>query len=314
MRIARSRRRRRPRPPLPRPRSETFWWAHATFQFMVSRSPTASTAIADRRGAEQLYQEGVECTGATASATGPFQPLGRLRRDVEPRLRHRPRTDDATEFVLQSLDKPLLPSSTAEHPTAAAPRSRRHPPRRRALARPSRIVALGGLPDRVRTRSKSPGPATTSANSTSSSGVRSLAPLRSCVDALATSGRRRRRRATGRSREAPSQDRPGRRLHRHARDPDLDDTDVKVLDAAEFWASHHGAATLVHRRRRRPRRRRPHQHLPALRRPRQPRPCRARPRAPHHPAPMRDAMDPRTISNRRRSPPSAPPSARSTTP
>ena len=59
----------------------------------------------------------------------------------------------ATEFVLDSLDQPLLPKFDGRAPL---PRQLHGVADswlvRRALSGPSRIVAIGGLPERVRTR------------------------------------------------------------------------------------------------------------------------------------------------------------------
>jgi uncharacterized protein (DUF2236 family) len=134
---------------------ETFWWAHATFQFMVEQ-------VADRfdrrrltaEEREQLYQEGVEWYRRYGVSD---RPVPATRDAFEEKWNHVCDTvlerNDATEFVLQSLHEPLLPKFEGRAPL---------PPRlhrvadtrlvRRALARPSRIVALGGLPARVRTR------------------------------------------------------------------------------------------------------------------------------------------------------------------
>lgn len=61
--------------------------------------------------------------------------------------------NEATDFILATLNRPVIPAFEGRAPL---------PPYlhrladtwvvRRALARPSRIVAIGGLPDRVRTR------------------------------------------------------------------------------------------------------------------------------------------------------------------
>ena len=134
---------------------ETFWWAHATFQFMVEQ-------VADRfdrhrltpQESEQLYREGVEWYrryGVSDRSVPPtraaFEERWNLVCDT---VLER---NDATEFVLESLHQPLLPAFDGRAPlppwlhgladTRAV---------RRALAGPSRIVAIGGLPARVRAR------------------------------------------------------------------------------------------------------------------------------------------------------------------
>lgn len=134
---------------------ETFWWAHATFQFMAEQ-------VADRfdrhrltpEEREQLYQEGVEWYCRYGVSDRPVPPT---RDAFEEKWNHICDTvlerNEATEFVLDSLAQPLLPKFDGRAPL---------PPGldkladtrlvRRTLAGPSRIVAIGGLPDRVRNR------------------------------------------------------------------------------------------------------------------------------------------------------------------
>lgn len=134
---------------------DTFWWAHATFQFMAEQ-------VADRfdrhrltpEEREQLYQEGVEwyCRYGVSDA-----PVPANRAAFEAKWNQICDTvlerNEATDFILETLAAPLLPKFDGRAPL---------PPRlhrvadtwivRRLLARPARIVALGGLPARVRER------------------------------------------------------------------------------------------------------------------------------------------------------------------
>lgn len=134
---------------------ETFWWAHATFQFMTEQ-------VADRfdrhrltpAEREQLYREGVEWYRRYGVSDRPVPPT---RAAFEDKWNHICDTilerNEATEFVLDSLHQPLLPKFDGRAPL---------PPHlhrladarivRRALSRPARIVAIGGLPARVRDR------------------------------------------------------------------------------------------------------------------------------------------------------------------
>jgi uncharacterized protein (DUF2236 family) len=134
---------------------ETYWWAHATFQFMAEQ-------VADRFDRhrltpgerEQLYQEGVEWYRRYGVSLRPVPPT---RAAFQEKWDHVCDTvlerNEATDFVLDSLHQPLLPKFDGRAPLP------RHLHRladtrlvRRALSRPARIVALGGLPARVRER------------------------------------------------------------------------------------------------------------------------------------------------------------------
>lgn len=134
---------------------ETYWWAHATFQFMVEQ-------VADRFDRyrlsdgerEQLYREGVEWYRRYGVSQ---RPVPSTRAEFETEWERICDTvlerNEATDFVLESLHQPLIPAFEGRAPL----------PRglhrlfdtwlmRRLLSRPSRIVAIGGLPERVRTR------------------------------------------------------------------------------------------------------------------------------------------------------------------
>jgi uncharacterized protein (DUF2236 family) len=134
---------------------ETFWWAHATFQFMVEQ-------VADRFDRhrltpgerEQLYQEGVTwyrrygvSDRAVPATRAQFQEAWDHLCD------HVLERNEATDFVLETLRGPMLPAFEGRAPLP------RHLHRvadtrlvRRALVRPARLVAIGGLPARLRDR------------------------------------------------------------------------------------------------------------------------------------------------------------------
>ncbi len=133
----------------------TFWWAHATFQFMAEQ-------VADRfdrhrltdAEREQLYAEGVEWYrryGVSDRAVPPtragFQAeWDHICTDVL-------EMNDAVRFVLGSLRDPLLPKWDDR---AGLPRWLRPlanlPTSRWIAARGARLVAIGGLPPVVRER------------------------------------------------------------------------------------------------------------------------------------------------------------------
>jgi uncharacterized protein (DUF2236 family) len=134
---------------------ETFWWAHATFQYMTEQ--VADRFDRHRMTAEerqQLYREGLEWYRRYGVSDGPVPPD---RAAFEQKWNHICDTvlerNEATEFVLRTLHGPLLPKFDGRAPL---------PPQlhhladtwivRRLLARPARIVAIGGLPARVRQR------------------------------------------------------------------------------------------------------------------------------------------------------------------
>lgn len=134
---------------------ETFWWAHATFQFMAEQ-------VADRfdrrrltdREREQLYAEGVEWYrryGVSDRAVPPDRAAfeaewTRICTDVL-------EVNDAVRFVLRMLDQPLLPrwDQRSSMPRWLRPLANL-PTSRWVAARGARLVAVGGLPPVVRAR------------------------------------------------------------------------------------------------------------------------------------------------------------------
>lgn len=135
---------------------ETFWWAHATFQYMAEQ-------VADRFDThrltwderEQLYLDGVEW----------FRRYGVSMREVPPdRAAFQEKWDhycsnvleinDSVQWILDQLleDRPLRLGATLRRlrPLVAVP------PVRKALLIPLRIVVVGGLPQIVRERFEIP--------------------------------------------------------------------------------------------------------------------------------------------------------------
>lgn len=132
-----------------------FWWAHATFQYMAEQ-------VVDRldrhrltpKEREQLYAEGVEWYrryGVSDRAVPPDRASfeaewNRVCADVL-------EMNAAVRFVLDSLHQPLLPEwdERAGMPRWLLPLANLRPARR-AAARVTRLMAIGGLPPVVRTR------------------------------------------------------------------------------------------------------------------------------------------------------------------
>jgi uncharacterized protein (DUF2236 family) len=130
----------------------TYWWAHATFQFMaeqvVDRFDDRRLTPAER---EQLYQEGVTWYRrygvservVPADRAAFQQEWDRVCAEVL-------EMNDAVAFVLRMLDKPLrleLP-----RPLGVLNPVLRRGPVARLVAVPARISAIGGLPPVVRER------------------------------------------------------------------------------------------------------------------------------------------------------------------
>jgi uncharacterized protein (DUF2236 family) len=133
----------------------TFWWAHATFQYMAE-------GVADRYDAhrltraerEQLYAEGVEWYrryGVSERAV----PADRraYQAEFDRVCAEDLEMNDAVRFVLRVLDQRVLVpfDERAEMPAWLLPLANLLPVRFVA-ARASRVVAIGGLPPVVRER------------------------------------------------------------------------------------------------------------------------------------------------------------------
>jgi uncharacterized protein (DUF2236 family) len=131
---------------------ETYWWAHATFQFMaeqvVDRYDDRRLTTGER---EQLYQEGVVW----------YRRYGVSDREVPPtREAFQEKWDhycaevlemnDAVRFVMKMLDRPLR-LQLPPHLAPIEPLVRRSP-LPKLLSVPARITAYGGLPPIVRER------------------------------------------------------------------------------------------------------------------------------------------------------------------
>lgn len=130
----------------------TYWWAHATFQFMaeqvVDRFDDRRLTPAER---EQLYQEGVTWYrryGVSDRSVPPTRAAfqvewDRVCREVLER-------NEAVDFVLRMLDQPMrleLP-----RPLGVLNPVLRRGPVAHLLKVPVRISAIGGLPPVVRER------------------------------------------------------------------------------------------------------------------------------------------------------------------
>jgi len=131
---------------------ETYWWAHATFQFMaeqvVDRFDDHRLTRAER---EQLYAEGlvwyrrygVSDRVAPSTRAGFQAEWDRVCGEVL-------EMNDAVAFVLEMLDRPLrleLP-----RPLGRLNPVLRTGPIARLVATPARVAAIGGLPPQVRER------------------------------------------------------------------------------------------------------------------------------------------------------------------
>ncbi len=131
---------------------ETYWWAHATFQFMaeqvVDRYDDRRLSHAER---EQLYQEGLVWYRRYGVSDREV-PL--TRASFQARWDHYCREvlemNEAVEFVLRMLRKPLLLELPA--PLTSLNRGLRTRPIARLTSAPARISAIGGLPAIVRER------------------------------------------------------------------------------------------------------------------------------------------------------------------
>ncbi len=131
---------------------ETYWWAHATFQFMaeqvVDRYDDRRLSPAER---EQLYQEGIvwyRRYGVSDREVPPTRAAFEERWDHY--CMHVLEVNEAVEFVLDLLRKPLrveLPGALSMLEGVV-----RRTPMPRLLTVPARISAIGGLPATVRER------------------------------------------------------------------------------------------------------------------------------------------------------------------
>ena len=132
---------------------ETFWWAHATFQYMTEqvaerfeRRPLSS---ADR---EQLYQEGVTWYlryGVSARVVPPDRTAfaamwDRYCRDV---LEMTPAAERVLDLILRPQRASTLPADVSWLATIL-----RSATGRRMFSVPLRLSAIGGLPPIVRSR------------------------------------------------------------------------------------------------------------------------------------------------------------------
>jgi len=133
----------------------TFWWAHATFQYMAEgvadRFDRHRLTPAER---EQLYAEGIEWYrryGISDRCVPPDRTAFRhewnrvCREDLE--------MNDAVRFVMHVLEQKALPPADDRSPMPAWLRPLANVlPARWVAARGARVVAIGGLPSVVRRR------------------------------------------------------------------------------------------------------------------------------------------------------------------
>jgi uncharacterized protein (DUF2236 family) len=132
---------------------ETFWWAHATFQFMAEQ-------VADRfdrrrlrpNDRDRLYREGVEWYRRYGVSDRPVPPDRAAFQQVWDQhcaevLQMTPAAQWVLDSILHPRRAPKLPSDLAWARPLVATR-----PVRRALFVPVRLAAIGGLPEVVRDR------------------------------------------------------------------------------------------------------------------------------------------------------------------
>lgn len=132
---------------------ETFWWAHATFQFMAEqvadRFDRHRLSVAER---ERLYREGVEWYRRYGVSDRPV-PADRAAFQVvwEHHCAEVLQMTPAAQWVLDSILHPRrapdLPADLAWARPLVATR-----PVRQALFVPVRLAAIGGLPAVIRER------------------------------------------------------------------------------------------------------------------------------------------------------------------
>lgn len=131
---------------------ETYWWAHATFQYMAEQ-------VADRyddhrltpEEREQLYREGITWYRAYGVSERPVPPTRAAFQEKWDHICAEVlEMNEAVEFVLRMLRKPirleLRPPLDRLTPLV------RRTPVGHALSVPARISAIGGLPPVVRER------------------------------------------------------------------------------------------------------------------------------------------------------------------
>jgi uncharacterized protein (DUF2236 family) len=131
---------------------ETFWWAHATFQFMAEQvADRFSTRRLHPDEREQLYREGIEWYRRYGVSDRPVPPTraafqeewDRICADV---LEMNP----AVEWVLDQLVRPRPPRLPM--PLGLASPALRIGPLRRLAVEPLRVSAIGCMPAIVRER------------------------------------------------------------------------------------------------------------------------------------------------------------------
>ncbi|MHB8467832.1 MAG: oxygenase MpaB family protein [Acidimicrobiales bacterium] len=132
---------------------ETFWWAHATFQFMAEqvadRFDTHRVTSGER---EQLYQEGVEWYRRYGVSMRPVPADREAFAEKWDRMCSETlEMNPAVEFVLETLARPRAPRSLPAPLHRVQPLLRIRAVRQLAFV-PIRITVIGGLPPIVRER------------------------------------------------------------------------------------------------------------------------------------------------------------------
>jgi uncharacterized protein (DUF2236 family) len=132
---------------------ETFWWAHATFQFMAEqvadRFDRHQLTPAER---EQLYAEGVEWYRRYGVSDRPVPPdRAAFQRVWDHTSAEVLEMNPAAEWVLDSVLRPRRPPKLPADLAWARPLVATRPVRR-ALFVPVRLATIGGLPPIVRRR------------------------------------------------------------------------------------------------------------------------------------------------------------------
>ncbi|MEY2565868.1 MAG: hypothetical protein QOE35_397 [Actinomycetota bacterium] len=131
---------------------DTFWWAHATFQFMAEQVADrfdTRRLTADQR--EQLYREGVEWYRRYGVSGRPVPPSRAAFQEEWDRVCAEVlEMNPAVEWVLGQLSRPRPPRLPM--PLGIAAPVLRIGPVRRLAVEPLRVSAIGGMPAIVRAR------------------------------------------------------------------------------------------------------------------------------------------------------------------
>jgi uncharacterized protein (DUF2236 family) len=131
---------------------DTYWWAHATFQFMAEQ-------VADRFDdhrltpleREQLYVEGITWYRHYGVSERPVPPTrAAFQLEWDRVCREVLEMNEAVDFVLEMLDKPLR--LELDGPLRHLRPILKTKPVAKIMSAPARLTAIGGLPPVVRER------------------------------------------------------------------------------------------------------------------------------------------------------------------